>query len=53
MCKVGEMLKNGEEIVDGMDLGVSGYNSITLDGNTIIGQAWKDITIDSPESDWF
>ena len=53
MCKVGEMLKNGEEIVDGMDLGVEGYNSITLDGNVILGQAWKDITMDSPEEDWF
>lgn len=53
MCKVGEMIKNGEEIVDGMDLGVAGYNSIKLDGNVIIGQAWKDITMDSPESNWF
>ena len=39
MCKVGELIKNGEEIVDGMDLGVEGYNSITLDGNVILGQA--------------
>ena len=53
MCKVGELIKNGEEIVDGMDLGVEGYNSITLDGNVILGQAWKDITMDSPEEDWF
>ena len=53
MCKVGEMIKNGEEIVDGMDLGVPGYNSVKVEGNVIIGQAWKDITMDSPESDWF
>ena len=36
-----------------MDLGVSGYNNVQLVGNVIIGQAWKDITMDSPESDWF
>lgn len=53
MCKVAEMVKNGVEITDGMDLGVDGYNAIKIDGNMLIGQAWKDITIDSPESDWF
>lgn len=53
MCKVAEMVKAGTEITDGMDLGIAGYNAVKLDGNMIIGQAWKDITIDSPESDWF
>lgn len=53
MCKVAEMVKAGTEITDGMDLGVAGYNAIKIDGNMLIGQAWKDITMDSPESDWF
>lgn len=53
MCKVAEMVKAGVEITDGMDLGVAGYNAIKIDGNMLIGQAWKDITMDSPESDWF
>lgn len=53
MCVVGAMLKNGEEIVDGMDLGIPGYEKIRIDGNVIIGQAWKDITPESPEEDWF
>lgn len=53
MCKVGEILKNGGEITDGMDLGVAGYNSIKLDGNVIIGQAWKDITVDASEENYF
>jgi len=53
MCKVAEMVKAGTEITEGMDLGVAGYNAIKIDGNMLIGQAWKDITMDSPESDWF
>lgn len=47
MAKVGEILKNGGEITDGMDLGVTGYNKIRLDGNVIIGEAWKDVTKDT------
>ena len=47
MAVVGEKVKNGEEITDGMDLGVAGYNNITLDGKVIIGQAWKDVTPDT------
>ena len=53
MCVVGEMLKNGQEIVAGMDLGIPGYENIRVEGNVIIGQAWKDITTESPEEDYF
>ncbi|NMD37214.1 MAG: substrate-binding domain-containing protein, partial [Christensenellaceae bacterium] len=53
MCKVGELVKNGIEIVDGMDLGIPGYENVRVEGNVIIGQAWKNITMDSPEDDWF
>lgn len=47
MAKVGEILKNGGSITDGMDLGVEGYNSIKVDGNVIIGEAWRDVTKDT------
>lgn len=47
MAKVGEILKNGGEITDGMDLGVEGYHSIKLDGNVILGEAWRDVTADT------
>lgn len=44
MCAVAEKVVNGQQIVDGMDLGVEGYNSIHLQGNTIFGSAWVDVT---------
>lgn len=47
MAKVGEVLKSGGKITEGMDLGVPGYNNIRLDGNVIIGEAWKDVTKDT------
>ena len=48
MCKVASMILGGEEITDGCDLGLEGYNSISIvDGanKCIIGQA--DITLTS------
>ena len=54
MAKVGEILKNGGEITDGMDLGVEGYHSIKLDGNVILGEAWRDVTADTlAENDFY
>ena len=47
MAKVGEIVANGGEITDGMDLGVSGYENITLKGKDIIGQAWIDVTTET------
>jgi len=47
MAKVGEILKSGGSITDGMDLGIAGYEKIKLDGNVIIGQAWRDVTADT------
>ena len=33
----------GEEIADGLDLGVEGYDSLTLSGNVLKGEAWIDV----------
>ncbi len=44
MNVVAQKLLAGEEITDGMDLGVPGYEEIILDGKVIYGSAWIDIT---------
>lgn len=44
MNKVATMVMNGETVTDGMDLGVTGYNSISLDGKVIFGQAFVEVT---------
>lgn len=44
MNVVAQKLLAGEEITDGMDLGVPGYEQIILDGKVIYGSAWIDIT---------
>jgi simple sugar transport system substrate-binding protein len=44
MNRVAQMMLAGEEIVDGMDLGVPGYENIRLDGKVIYGNAWIDMT---------
>ncbi|MEE2859566.1 MAG: substrate-binding domain-containing protein [Pseudomonadota bacterium] len=48
MNVVSEMILNGTEITDGMDLGVPGYNQVTVtegpgEGVIIQGQAWVDV----------
>ena len=47
MCELAVKVINGEEIVDGMDLGVEGYESISVVGNTIYGSAWVDATVEN------
>jgi simple sugar transport system substrate-binding protein len=47
MNKLAVMVMNGEEITDGMDLGLPGYENITLDGKVIYGQAWVNVTKDN------
>lgn len=47
MNAVAQKILNGEEIVDGMDLGVPGYEKIKLLGKVIYGSAWIDITKDN------
>lgn len=53
MCKVGEIIKSGGTITDGMDLGISGYTNIKLVGNVIIGEAWRDVTLDTLDDNNF
>lgn len=43
MNKVAQMVIDGEEITDGMDLGLQGYENVTLDGKVIYGQAWVNV----------
>jgi simple sugar transport system substrate-binding protein len=48
MNKVADLVLKGEEITDGMDLGVNGYNKMTVTkgpgkGIIIQGQAWVDV----------
>ena len=43
MNKLAAMVIDGEAITDGMDLGLPGYENITLDGKVIYGQAWVNV----------
>ena len=38
---------NGEDVYDGIDLGVPGYHETTLIGNTIYGSAWVNVTTEN------
>jgi simple sugar transport system substrate-binding protein len=43
MNRVAQMVMDGEEITDGMDLGLEGYENITLEGKVIYGEAFVDV----------
>jgi simple sugar transport system substrate-binding protein len=45
--KVALMVLQGEEIVEGTDIGVAGFESITVEGKVITGSAWVDITAEN------
>jgi simple sugar transport system substrate-binding protein len=47
MNTLAQMVMDGEEITDGMDLGLPGYENITLDGKVIYGQAWVNVNADN------
>ena len=47
MNMVAQMVIDGEEITDGMDLGLPGYENVTLDGKVIYGQAWVNVNADN------
>ncbi len=47
MNKLAQMVMDGETVTDGMDLGLPGYESITLDGKVIYGQAWVNVNKDN------
>ena len=44
MVEIAVRLLNGETIEDGADLGVEGYNSVSVEGDVIFGAAWVDVT---------
>jgi simple sugar transport system substrate-binding protein len=41
------MVLKGEQVTDGMDLGVPGYHQIRMEGKVLYGSAWIDITKDN------
>jgi simple sugar transport system substrate-binding protein len=47
MNKLAQMVMDGEEVTDGMDLGLPGYESVKLDGKVIYGQAWVNVNKDN------
>lgn len=47
MNKLAVMVMNGEEITDGMDLGLPGYENISLQGRVIFGSAWVNVTAEN------
>lgn len=51
MNKVAVKLLNGEQVNEGEDLGVPGYENVTLDGKVIYGEAYK--LVDESNMDQF
>jgi simple sugar transport system substrate-binding protein len=47
MNKVASIVLKGGHVNTGDDLGVSGYNKVTVIGKVIYGQAWVDVTKDN------
>ena len=47
MNKVAQMVMDGEEVTDGMDLGLEGYESVALEDKVIYGQAWVNVDKDN------
>lgn len=46
---------NGEEITEGLDLGIDGYENLSLEGNVLKGKAWIDVdetNVDDPAYDF-
>lgn len=55
MIQLAIKVLSGETIENGLDLGVEGYDSLTLDGKVLYGQAWIDVTkdnVDDPAYDF-
>lgn len=47
MIKLAIKVLDGETVESGLDLGIEGYDNLTLDGKVLSGQAWIDITKDN------
>jgi simple sugar transport system substrate-binding protein len=44
MCVIAVRLLNGETVNEGDDLGIEGYNAVTVKDDVIFGAAWVDVT---------
>jgi simple sugar transport system substrate-binding protein len=44
MCILAEKVIKGETIATGINLGIPGFENCTLDGRTLYGSAWVDVT---------
>jgi simple sugar transport system substrate-binding protein len=44
MCNLALKILKGEEVTDGVNLGVPGYEKCSLNGKTLFGSAWVDVT---------
>lgn len=53
MVELSIALLNGEDIKDGLDLKVEGYNNLSLDGNVLLGAAWIDVNKDNVDDPAF
>lgn len=49
MCSLAVKVLDGEEIKDGMDLGVPGFEKCTVKENIVYGTAWIDVTRENME----
>lgn len=47
MIQLATKVLDGEKIETGCDLGLDGYNKLTLEGKVLTGQAWIDVTKDN------
>jgi len=47
MCSLALKILNGEEITDGIDLGIPGYDNMELVGNQLLGQGWVTLNADN------
>jgi simple sugar transport system substrate-binding protein len=47
MNKLAQMVMDGEEVTDGMDLGLPGYENVTLDGKVVYGKAWVNVNTEN------
>lgn len=47
MCNLAVKVIEGEEVADGINLNVPGYESCIVDGKIVRGAAWVDVTVDN------
>lgn len=50
MLNLAVAMYNGEEVKEGMDLGVEGYTNVTINGTLMVGQGWIAITKDNVDT---